>query len=351
VSILSSRDVPPDYENTPGWSVIKTIPVSQLKVGMYVNLSKSWLKHPFATSKFVIKSQDQIKKIAAHGIKKVTIDTDKSMVASGAGAKKRPQKAAPPPELIDPMELILNDLRTEIENDQLDPVEKAQVVYSSSIDMMTNLLEQPTVPAIQKGKTIIRVVVSHMLKEENSAHNLKEVAERDYYTYTHCVNVGMLGLILGKEVLTGMKGLSSHTMYELGVGCFLHDLGKREIPESLFDKKGKLSVEELREMRRHPALGYELLHEARQLSRESKYIILQHHERDDGKGYPMGLKGDQIHYLARLCSIVDVYEALTSERPYKKALPPFEALKVMKEEMVTSSNRDIFNAFVSLLAR
>ncbi|UCD37492.1 MAG: HD-GYP domain-containing protein [Fidelibacterota bacterium] len=331
--------------------MIKIIPVSELKVGMYINLSKSWLKHPFAANKFVLRSQDQIKKIAAHGIKKVAVDTEKSLATQEARAEERPGKPTPPSEVLEPMELILNDLLEEVDNTELEPVEKAGIVYGSSIDMMNNLLEQPTMPAIQKSKTIIRVVVNHMLKEEDSAHNLKEVAEHDYYTYTHSVNVGMLSIMLGKEVLLGMKGISSHTMNELGVGCFLHDLGKCKIEDALFNKKGKLSVEELRDMHRHPAFGYEILHNAKQLSTEAKHIILQHHERDDGKGYPMGLKGEQIHYLARLCAITDVYEALTSERPYKKALPPFEALKVMKEEMVTPFNREIFNTFVNLLAR
>jgi HD-GYP domain-containing protein (c-di-GMP phosphodiesterase class II) len=102
----------------------------------------------------------------------------------------------------------------------------------------------------------------------------------------------------------------------------------------------------MQEMKRHPALGFKLLHETRQLTEESKTIVLQHHERVDGAGYPKGLRGAEIHIYGRICSIADVYDALTSDRPYRKKLPPYEALKIMHNEMINHFQRDLFQQFV-----
>ena len=329
--------------------MIKKIPVSKLKVGMHVNLSKSWLSHPFPKSKFIIKSPAQIKTMIASGIKLVSVDTEKSQVVAVSPSKKRAGRGSSPAKVPDPMESILNNLRQQIDDEQLEPVKKAKIVYSNSIDMMSNLLEQPTIPNILNSKMIISVVVNHLLSEGEASRVLMGVVATDYYTYTHSVNVGVLSVLLAKEIFKGTRGVSSGFMQDLGTGCFLHDLGKCKVAGSLFDKNGKLSVEEMRSVRQHPAHGYELLKPANVLSNESMSIVLQHHERADGRGYPRGLKGNEIHYFAQLCSIVDMYEALTSQRPYKKSLTTFEALKIMKEEMITHHNREIFGAFVSLL--
>ena len=329
--------------------MIKKIPVNKLKVGMYVNLSRGWLSHPFPKSKFIIKSQVQIKTIAASGIKHVSVDTEKSRVVADSLAKERDRGGGSAHEEPGHMELILNSLRQEIDDEQLEPMKKAEVVYRNSIDMMSNLQEHPTIPNIVKSKMIISVVVNHLLAEGEASRTLMEVMATDYNTYTHSVNVGLLSVLLAKEIFTGKRGVGTGSMQDLGTGCFLHDLGKCKLPGSLFDKKGKLTVEEMRQTRLHPGYGYELLHQAKQFSSEVKSVVLQHHERADGTGYPLGLKGDQIHYFAHLCSIVDVYDALTSQSPYKESLSTFEALKIMKEEMVTHHNRDLFGALVTVL--
>ena len=112
--------------------------------------------------------------------------------------------------------------------------------------------------------------------------------------------------------------------------------------------KGKLTDDEMETMRTHPSHGHDLLSETNQLSEECKVIVMQHHERNDGSGYPLGLSGDDIHLYARICSIADVYDALTSERTYKAKLEPFYALKLMKEEMITHFSKELFDKFVLL---
>jgi HD-GYP domain-containing protein (c-di-GMP phosphodiesterase class II) len=137
-------------------------------------------------------------------------------------------------------------------------------------------------------------------------------------------------------------------MQALGAGFFLHDLGKVRISQAIIMKPGKLTTNEMKEMRRHPSLGYKLLQETNQLTEESKTIVLQHHERIDGTGYPRRLRGENIHIYGRMCSIADVYDALTSDRPYRQKLSPFTALKIMQEEMSHHFQKDLFEKFILL---
>jgi HD-GYP domain-containing protein (c-di-GMP phosphodiesterase class II) len=121
-----------------------------------------------------------------------------------------------------------------------------------------------------------------------------------------------------------------------------------EVDASIINKPGKLTEEEMTQIRQHPHMGYKLLYETNQLTHECKKIVLQHHERYDGKGYPDGLERDDIHLYGRICSIADVFDALTSERSYRQKLDPFAALKLMKEEMIHHFHRDLFEQFVLL---
>ena len=339
--------------------MIKTIPVKKLSVGMYVILPKGWFKHAFAKSEFIIRSKAQIRKLQASGFDEVKMDTEKSLITmepalpsdvSPTEGQREPgeTKGTPADEKFDPIELIANDLVETITSDQLEPREKATAVYSHCIDIMDILLEQPTAHNIHKTKQVIATIVDFVLVDDETAGNLSGISNHeDYYTYTHSVNVGLLSVLLAKELLG--SDTESHNMRELGAGFFLHDLGKCNVSTTLFNKRGLFTDEEMRQMRLHPGYGYEILHKAKQLSNECKSIVLQHHEREDGTGYPYGLKGNEIHLYGRICRIADVYDALTSRRSYRAELPPFKALRIMKEEMINQFNREIFNEFVHLL--
>jgi len=104
----------------------------------------------------------------------------------------------------------------------------------------------------------------------------------------------------------------------------------------------------MREIHKHPHIGFKLLYDTQQITDESKIIVLQHHERVDGTGYPKKLMGNDIHIYARICAIADVYDALTSERPYKRKMSPFDALKLMSEEMMNHFQKELFEQFVKL---
>jgi len=160
--------------------------------------------------------------------------------------------------------------------------------------------------------------------------------------------VGVLGVALAKALF---RNSSDHDLQALGTGFFLHDLGKVKVPSEIINKPAALTEEEMKLMRRHPADGYKILVETHQLTEEARVIVLQHHERSDGTGYPRGLRKNEIHLYARLCTLADVYDALTSERPYKKKLAAFEALKLMRAEMLHHFQAELFEKFVLMFRK
>ncbi len=347
--------------------MIKKVKTEDLKVGMYVMLGQSWLRHSFMKPNFRITSEKQIKKIIHDGIKEVEVDTSKSEVIeerdlfrdvlgprdedAGQTPTETPLPGSqvgteiPPPEAgeFNPIDQISEELHQTIQNTSIPPQTKAKEVYNHSIKMMTNVLDNLRADNILSSKKMIYKIVDHILTDDDTAECMALITSHDYYTYTHSVNVGMLSVLLAKSLF---KGSYDHDMRELGAGFFLHDLGKCDIPHDLINKPGKLSDEEWELMRNHPQRGNKILVDTDQLTTECGLIVMQHHEREDGSGYPFGLSKDEIHPYARICSIADVYDALTSTRAYKHKVPPYEALRIMKEEMIHFFNREMFKEFV-----
>jgi HD-GYP domain-containing protein (c-di-GMP phosphodiesterase class II) len=114
-------------------------------------------------------------------------------------------------------------------------------------------------------------------------------------------------------------------------------------------KEGLLTDEEMAEMRRHPLYGFDILKETNQLTTESKLIVLEHHEREDGRGYPYGLYGGEIHDNARICALVDMYDALTSDRPYREKMIPYQALNLIKDKLADQTQKALFETLVLVL--
>lgn len=332
------------------------VPVSELRVGMYVILT-SWMDHPFMKSQFLIESKSQIKQIVESGYRNVRVDPSKSIFqeiadtgkkeTAEAGNKENSQdnKEIEAPHEWDPEDLVPPEFRSILADRNMDPRAKAAAIKKYSLAMMKMLHEDPKADNIQAVKSGVYDIVDVILDEEETASQLISMTEHDTYTYTHSVNVGMLSIMLARRVLD----LEEHDLRELGAGFFLHDLGKVRVDPAIINKRGRLAKDEMEQMRKHPLFGYQILKGNKQLSEEIGHIVMHHHERVDGKGYPQGLARDEIHIYARICSIADVYDALTSKRSYKKSLKPFNALVVMRNEMLGHIQKDIFEHLVLML--
>ena len=241
--------------------------------------------------------------------------------------------------------LLPDDFEENVNSNNIDPRDQARIVYSSSLNIMQNLLKNPTAENIKEFKEGASQVVNMILSNDATASFLLNITDYDFNTYTHSVNVGIYSILLAKALF---GNTTMHNMGELGAGFFLHDIGKVRIDPDILNKKGQLSEHEFNKVKTHTTQGHNILSETNQLSEESKIIVLQHHERHDGSGYPRGLSGNRIHLYSKICCIADVYDALISKRPYKEPMTPFAALKLMKKEMLDHFEKDIFREFVLL---
>ncbi|MBU0483216.1 MAG: HD-GYP domain-containing protein [Proteobacteria bacterium] len=336
--------------------MIYSLPAKELKVGMYVIMPVSWLYHPFLRNQFLITSQGDLNEILKSGVEEVQVDSSKSQASedfqsithpSGPQEKEEPETDyhRQPPENWNPEKLMTQELRDVIHNVNMPPQKKSVAVYKQSIKIIDNVFKNPTTEVINESKKAIAEVAELILHDEKTSRNLLRITSHDFYTYTHSVNVGILSIYLAKR-LYGKT--DSHDLRELGAAFFLHDLGKIRVAPEILNKPARLTEMEMKRMRVHPFQSFKILQETGTLTEECRVICMQHHEREDGTGYPRRLQGNEIHDYGRICSIADVFDALTSERPYKRSLSAFEALSIMKNEMLGFFHKEIFANFVLL---
>lgn len=183
-----------------------------------------------------------------------------------------------------------------------------------------------------------------LTNDQFAVKDMLKVLHHDYATFTHSANVAFYCGMLATEL-----GYSSEVVEEITAGGLLHDLGKLEIRDELLRKPGKLTELEFREIRMHPTLGFKKLAHRDDLVEGQLMMTYQHHERLDGKGYPVGCIEDDIHPWAKICSVVDVYEALTSNRPYRKSMPRKKALQIMEREIGNAFDPELFKCWQSII--
>lgn len=170
--------------------------------------------------------------------------------------------------------------------------------------------------------SIAEELLDNILNNKNLLVSLVDIKSMDNYTYQHSVNVAIISVVLG----VGLK-LPKRELVNLCVGGLIHDIGKVLIPKEIIVKQGPLTYDEFQIMKEHPQKGYDYISKNCNITTASKLIIHQHHEKIDGTGYPNGLSGSKINKLARIVAIADVYDALTSNRPYRRALCASDALE------------------------
>ncbi len=162
----------------------------------------------------------------------------------------------------------------------------------------------------------------------------------DEYTFKHSVDVATMAMIIAKKT-----GMSKQEVYDIGIAGLLHDIGKSKIPNEILNKAGKLTDEEFAIMKLHPVYGYRILEKNKSLTENIKLGVLQHHEKINGKGYPMGVEVEQISTFAKIISVVDIYDALVTERPYKSGFSPRDAVEMIMA-MTAELDMDALKGFL-----
>jgi len=240
-------------------------------------------------------------------------------------------------------EHILGSLDRIVEERKAPCARKARVArqaVSFSLDRVFADPRAQTIGDLQRG---VRTTTKLAMREPMAAIVLMRLTRLDTYTYNHSMNVGVFGTALA-------LALGEHEAWTSSViqGLFLHDIGKVRVPREVVNCPGKLSEEEWAQMRQHPDHGAAILQSCGEVDPILLNVVKQHHERHTGSGYPAGLSGAAIAYEATICAVADVFDALTTERCYRHALPTYAGLQTMVAEMRDDFAPEVLQAFVSL---
>lgn len=236
----------------------------------------------------------------------------------------------------------LGSLKNIIKDPDTTTEDKSKFIKESAYLHLHDLFTKKEIaPVITEAKSLVEEMVSLVSTDVEAVSNLMRLSIHDYYTYNHCVDVSVYSIALAKKIFGNDKNM----LLAAGMGGFLHDIGKRKINWGIINKSSALTEEEWKEIKNHPRYGKECLEEIPSVHDEAKLIVYQHHENFDGTGYPNGSKDDEISKLARLVSIADVFDALTTDRSYHKAVKPNEALNTMYSMQPGKFDPNIFKSF------
>ncbi len=237
-----------------------------------------------------------------------------------------------------------NNFQHIISDTNTSPDEKTKIVHGAATNLVKDIFNDPRSGSMERAKGFANNMVDYVIKDSKAAESLLKIAVHEYHTYTHSVNVAAVGTLFGQGL-----GLEVNDLKGLCAGILLHDVGKTKISTDILNKKGKLTKEEFDIIKKHPVLGAEVLEETGVQFKEELIVTLQHHENDDGSGYPYGLSKDEIHPCGKIARVIDVYDALTAERSYKDAMRPFAAIKEMKDGMLHCFDTELFKDFIRFL--
>lgn len=232
-----------------------------------------------------------------------------------------------------------------MENPRVSEKEKAEVLYKCAMGIAKDVFERPfKKEVVERSKKVVDNTIQLLAQGGDAFIQMIQLSGHDYYTYTHSVNV----LTFTVSLLSNMGYKDRRFLKEAGMGALLHDVGKSKVPIHILNKPGKLTEEEWNVMKQHPEWGAEIV-EAAKLPDRGVHVIIQHHERINGKGYPHGLYGDAIPIASQAVSLADAYDAMTTNRCYQKARSAFEAFQIITQDMKEHYNPKLVHTFISML--
>ena len=233
-----------------------------------------------------------------------------------------------------------------IRDPQIPMDEKSEVIYSTATGIVEELFDSPiTAHNIDRTRSVVYPMLDSVLSDYTTVESLIAVSSYDYYTYTHSVDVSVYAIGLGQTL-----GLDRKTMEQLGEAAILHDVGKSQVDIKIVNKPGRLTNEEFEAMKMHPTYAYDILRHNGMNDPVILEAVRDHHEKINGMGYPRGKSAKEISQLARIITIADIFNALTTRRSYKEALTTFDALKIMKDHMADELDGDLLKRFMYMMA-
>ncbi len=354
--------------------------VSDLMPGMYVSrLDRPWLDSPFPFQGFVLETWDQVAQVR-DVCRYVYVQEGRAPAlpasrTTGRGTRPRrpepdarvtrrvnvvprpkPRPAPRPAAETPPARTVPWDARLARAMGQT-PQHPPPITVSLETEIRaarplirdTRVLVHQQMLDARNGRSLdtpaaresVEVITESIMRNPNALVWLSALKQRDEYTFLHSLSVCILSISLGRHL-----GLPREILLELGFGAFLHDIGKMHIPDSVLNKPGRLTAQEMALMRQHPEFGIEIVEGSERIPESSRNVIYSHHERLDGSGYTQGVAGGQIHPLTHIVSVCDTYDAIISQRPYKKASSPVNATAALFRARGRFFEPDLVDQFI-----
>lgn len=323
--------------------MLKRISVSQLTLGMHLQeFCGSWMEHPFFRNSFVLKDVKDIEAILGSSIKQVWIDCDKGLdVTVGEAAVSESEAHA---QIEIELQSVADAPRQIAPVAAAEEIQRAANICGQAKRAVLSMFEEARMGnTVEVGgaKLLVEEIADSVARNPGALISLARLKTADDYTYMHSVAVCAMMVALAKQL-----GLDEVQTRAAGLSGLLHDLGKALMPMAVLNKPGKLTDEEFAIIKSHPVEGHKMLLAGNAVDPMAIEVVLHHHEKMDGSGYPDRLKGDQISLWARMGAVCDVYDAITSNRPYKSGWDPAESLRKMAEWTNGHFDQKVFQAFV-----
>lgn len=322
--------------------MLKRISVKDIKLGMFIcEFCGSWMEHPFWKTRFLLEDEKDLRAILASGIKELWIDVSQGLDISSESAGKTQSEVEQETEAL----LLEAEKPTQLGRVSLDEeIETAARLCNRArgavIDMFNDARMGRAI-GVEKAQELVEEISNSVLRQPHALISLARLKTADEYTYLHSVAVCALMIALARQL-----NLDENTVRDAGLAGLLHDIGKIAIPQKVLNKPGKLTDEEFAIVKSHPEVGAKILIESYQVPPIALDVCLHHHEKIDGTGYPHGLKGNTISLFAKMGAVCDVYDAITSNRPYKKGWSPADSIRKMAEWSKGHFDEAVFQAFV-----
>lgn len=321
--------------------MLKKISVEHLRLGMFLHeVCGSWLDNPFWRQKFLLDDPKDLQLIKTSSIKDVWIHIGKGADVLPGEESEATEEAVHRAETIAAYRQRPRPPRLAFDEEA---TRAARICAKAKQAVMRMFQEARMGKAIEVEQVseLVEEISDSVLRNPGALISLARLKTADDYTYMHSVAVCALMIALARQLK-----LDDQQTYEAGMAGLLHDIGKMATPLDILNKPGRLTEAEFAIVKEHPVQGYEALKDSQGISDIVRDVCLHHHERMDGSGYPDGLVGDQISLFARMGAVCDVYDAITSNRPYKKGWDPAKSLKHMASWGNQYFDPTIFNAFV-----
>lgn len=320
--------------------MIRKIALDELRTGMYVDrLDRSWLDVPIFRHQ--ITSPEQVRLLRQHKVQEVFIDTEKGGDVDetpGSGqalvpASPRPSgRRSPPP--VDPVPYVQE-------------IAEADRTYHKALDTISSAMI-----AISKGESmdlepvndVVDGMIASILRNRDAMTSLATLKEVSEDIYQHCVRVSILSLVFANQL-----GVSRQDLKAVGMGAIMHDFGKIEVPEDIRAAAKPLTQEEYLQFKKHPLLGAKMLNNRQGIGKRALMVMLQHHERADGSGYPLGLEDDEILELSKVVAIADTYDKLTIREMQDTKITPYEAMQWIRDWGGRQFSSEMVDAFEQAL--